>query len=199
MRDAPFTIPWIHTPRTPSGLRSFSDFREWAAYVESLDLHPNVWVQTRHRWSRVLKIYILAWLDIDLIKAGELAALTALEMALKERYGSHYAKRPQDLEHPPSLRVLFKHLVERDGLTNDNIPIAKMWDTDMVARLYERDVDRRERREKQIGVSPPITIESIRNTAAHGDPFDTMPWGALLEVLKDLIHYADRDRLSLSL
>jgi hypothetical protein len=44
--------------------------------------------------------------------------------------------------------------------------------------------------------SPPITIESIRNTTAHGDPFDTMPWDALVEVLRDLIHYADRDRLN---
>ncbi len=196
VRNAPFAIPWIHTPQTPSGLRIFHNFQEWEAYVESLDLHPNVWGQTRHRWSRVLKIYLLSWLDVDLIKAGELAALATLEMALKERYGLHFAKRSQDLEHPPSLRMLFKHLVENDGLTNDDIPIAKMWNTDMVTRLYERDADRRERHKNQAGVSPPITIESIRNTAAHGNPFETTPWGALLEVLRDLIHYADRDRVN---
>ena len=124
-RGIPFTIPWIHTPSIPSGLRSFATYPEWESYVLSLDLHSNVWVQTRHRWSRVLNIYLLAWLDVDLIKAGELAALTALEMALKERYGQHYATRKNGPENPPSLRVLLKHLVEQDGLTNDDIPIAK--------------------------------------------------------------------------
>jgi hypothetical protein len=79
IRDVTFTTPWIHTPEIPSGLRSFNNFLEWETYVESLDLQQSVWVQTRHRWSRVLKIYLLVWLDVDLIKAGELAALTALE------------------------------------------------------------------------------------------------------------------------
>ncbi len=195
--NEPFVFPWIHTAVTPSGMRCFSSFAQWREYINNLDLLNGVWEPTRARFWRARRLYLLAWLDYELIKAGELVALTALEFSLKERYAFQILELRQKTRKKSqliSLRDVLKHMVEVDGLTNDDIPIAREHRTDMVGRLYETDDARKDR--KKTSVSEPMTIEGIRNRAAHGDPFDTLPWGALLEVVRDLIHFADRDRIA---
>jgi hypothetical protein len=39
----------------------------------------------------------------------------------------------------------------------------------------------------------PQTLADIRNDAAHGYPFDGLPWAGLLELVRDLIDCAYRD------
>lgn len=39
------------------------------------------------KYDRALKLHLLSWIDFDTIKAGEIVALTTLELALKDRYG----------------------------------------------------------------------------------------------------------------
>jgi len=74
--------------------------------------------------------------------------------------------------------------------------VRNLYETDAAreARLYEVQSDRKVKR--AMAAVPPMTIDAIRNRAAHGDPFDTLPWGGLLEVVRDMIHYASRDRIA---
>ena len=204
--NAPFVVPWLHTPETPSGLRSFTNIMEWRAYIRDLRLDEGVWPGAAQKFQRAQKLYFLAWLDADLIKAGELVALTALELALKERYAFRILElrrqaggRKRDIY----LRDLLKYVVEQDGLTDEKLPtvqkyggavVRNLYETDAAreARLYEVQGDRKAKR--AMAAVPPMTLDAIRNGAAHGDPFDTFPWGCLLEVVRDLVHYASRPR-----
>ena len=43
--------------------------------------------------ARRRKLYALAWQEFDLIKAGELVALSALELAPRDRYAARAPKR----------------------------------------------------------------------------------------------------------
>lgn len=58
-----------------------------AAFFRERNLHPAVPLILRVKYQRAQKLYALAWQEFDLIKAGELVALTALELALRHRYG----------------------------------------------------------------------------------------------------------------
>jgi hypothetical protein len=49
------------------------------------------------KFESAQKLYVLAWLDFDLIKAGELIALTALELALTDRYAGNESPRRMKL------------------------------------------------------------------------------------------------------
>lgn len=63
-------------------------------------------------------LYFLAWIYFDLIKAGELVALSTLELALNDRYGDMVKKRGG---YRPFAGLL-KHMLQ-DGLTDDKIPL----------------------------------------------------------------------------
>jgi hypothetical protein len=47
----------------------------------------------REEIERAQKLHVLVWLHFDVIKAGELIAFTALELALKDRYGLQVKRR----------------------------------------------------------------------------------------------------------
>ena len=99
-------------------------------------------------------------------------ALTALELALRDRYG---ARAPKRCRQPATLEGLLRYMVEGDALTDGASARA--------ARTATQ--------------SPPqTTLAAIRNSLAHGDPFDGLPWSGLLELVRDLIHYAYRDMIS---
>lgn len=40
------------------------------------------------------------------------------------------------------------------------------------------------------------TLAERRNALAHGDPFDGLPTGGLLELVRDLINFAYRDYIA---
>lgn len=88
------------------------------------------------------------------------------------------------------LGSLIAHMVEKDGLTDDQLPICHKYGGGSIVRnLYETRDDRKVRG----SAAPPMNLVERRNRASHGDPFDSMPAAGLIEVVRDLIEYAYRD------
>ncbi|WP_235578748.1 hypothetical protein [Rhodanobacter sp. Root627] len=154
------------------------------------------------RFSLAQKLYAYGWFEYGFIKSGELAAVVALELALLDRYGSQVTgaqakKRKKDpaqattKPRAPMFYDLLRYMVDSEGLTDSALPSARIYGSPVVSRLYESDKERETRKGTLIG--PPITLVGIRNGLAHGDPYDGMPWGGLLELVRDLIEFAYRD------
>ena len=91
-RTEPFRMMWP-TTGNPAGWVTFATFPEWRAFALALNLTRMVPDTVAARFDRALKVYLLAWLDFELIKIGELIALTALELALRDRYGDKVKDR----------------------------------------------------------------------------------------------------------
>ncbi|WP_204524211.1 hypothetical protein [Corticimicrobacter populi] len=152
-------------------MMQFHEVSQWQKFLRDLDLDVRVPAVVRLKYARAQKLYLLGWSDAELIKAGELVALTALEIALVGSHGGRVAKNKR------TLAALLKHLVEYDGLSDDNLPIAVRCNACVVGQLT--------------GESEP-TLAQLRNKMAHGDPFDGLPYAGLLELVRDLINFAYR-------
>lgn len=173
-REAALVLPWPD-PCAPGGLVVFETADAWRAAVAALSLSSAIPDVVRLKYARAQKLYLLGWIDIDLIKAGELVALTALELAVMDRYGRAFPKKQR------SLAALLKHMVDGDGLTDTAIPMVVRCRGTAMGQLT--------------GETKPSLAER-RNRAAHGDPFDGMPVGGLVELVRDLITYAYRDMIA---
>lgn len=171
----PLVIPWP-SPANIGGFFSFSTVGEWHGFVMGLGLNQSVPEIVAAKFRRAQKLFLLGWIDADLIKAGELVGLTALEFALKDRYGT-----PSGNNELPNL---LKHMVEKDGLTDEKIPIVQRCGGTIVDRLAG---------DRLTGKKSRPSLADIRNSLAHGDAFDGLPWSGLLELIRDLIHYAYRE------
>ena len=160
--DNPLTL---HSPiRGNHGFhKQFGTICEWREFIRSHNLHAAIPQTIAEKFQRAQKLYFLAWIDFDVIKAGELMALVALELALKSRYGDK------------TLGMLLEHIVEQDGLTNEKIPMFKKNGFVIVENLYETK-QAREARKRRPGVhhqrlSRKFAILSpmaIRSTSAVG-------------------------------
>jgi hypothetical protein len=80
----PLAMPWP-MPGNLGGEVSFSTFAEWRSFVLALSPRRVIPEIVATKFERAQKLHVLAWLDVDLIKAGELIAMTALELALRGR------------------------------------------------------------------------------------------------------------------
>ena len=181
----PLTL-WWPRPGNPGQIPlSFSDLEEWKRFVEEFNLNPLVPQVMWDKYYRAQKLYYLGWIDYDCIKAGEVAALVALELALIDRYGAaDQAKRSRN-NGPPMLGSLIAYMVEKDGLTDDQLPIFhKYGGGAIVCNLYESTKELK-------GVR--MNLVERRNRACHGDPFDNTACAGLIEVVRDVIEYAYRD------
>jgi hypothetical protein len=93
----PLTLMWPRPGNPGPVFLSFSDLEEWLRFIEEFNLSPLVPRAMWDKYRRAQKLYYLGWIDCDCIKAGELAALVALELALIDRYGGVVqAKRPRN-------------------------------------------------------------------------------------------------------
>lgn len=169
-REQPVLLPWP-TLGNAGGFIQFEKASDWRAFVGSLGIDPRIPAIVRAKFGRAQTLYLLGWLDFSVLKAGELAALIALELALMDRYGGCLSKNKR------SFAALLKYMVETDGLTDAQIP--------MVARCGGTALG-------QLTGDIHPTLAERRNTLAHGDPFDGMPTGGLLELVRDLINFAYR-------
>jgi hypothetical protein len=169
----PLVVPWPMAGN-PGGFVSFANFAEWRSFVLNLGLHRTVPEIVSAKFERAQKLYVLSWIDFDLVKAGELVALTALELALKDRYG------PQAKKHYGNMNFahLLRYMPQHDGLTDSKIGMIQRCGGTVIDLLT--------------GVREP-SFADIRNDSAHGYPFDGFPWAGLLELIRDLIEYAYRD------
>ncbi len=192
------TIPWP-SPGLPGGFVTFANFAEWQEVVLGLRLSVGVPRNMTDLFDRALKLYLAAWLDFDLVVAGEMAALAALELSLRDCYLGYFRERhtekvraraksekrePKLSENFRAERVgladLLRHMPERDGLTNDQLPCVRKYGGDIMSRLT--------------GEADP-TLGETRNARAHGNPFASGYQSGLLEVVRDLIEYAYRGRI----
>lgn len=190
-------LPWP-TQGNPSGFMSFKSYDEWQVFILNLNLRPGLPDIVVRKFERAVKLHLLAWTDIDLIKAGELVAMTALELVVKDRYlhkavvprreaairkAKKEAREPYKYEMERADQVpffdLLKFMVDHDDLTDDKLAIYHRAGGGSVIAGLNGDV--------KPGLS------GIRNRLAHGHPFETLPWAGLLEVVRDLIEYAYRD------
>lgn len=128
-------------------------------------------------------LYLLAWVYQVVINAGELAAFTALELALKDAYFNTYKSKGSRGNINSFFRSGLEYMVKEDGLTDEKLPIFQKSGRIVVANLYGEGKER-----EQIS-----TLENIRNSLAHGDPFDSFSWASLLEIVRDLIDYMYRN------
>ncbi len=173
-RDAPLLLAWP-TQGNAGGFISFEKASDWRVFVESLAIDARIPGIVRAKYARAQTSYLLGWVDFSVLKAGELAALIALELALMDRYGGQVTKSKR------SFAALLKFTVESDVLTDDRIPMVVRCGGTAVGQL--------------IG-STHLTLAERRNALAHGDPFDGLPTGGLLELVRDLINYAYRHYLA---
>lgn len=185
-RSTPFVVPWA-TKQTPAALLEFGSPNAWLSFLEERSLDPHVPQIVSSKYSRAQRLYALSWLEFDLIKAGEMVAMTALELALKDRYASRLSSKR------PMLDALLRYLVNEDHLTDDALPFTRLYGGSVKTILFEGDDAREDR--KKYGRPEQTTLASIRNRLAHGDPFDGLPWNGLLELVRDLIEYAYRDMI----
>lgn len=169
----PLVLPWP-LPGNPGGFVSFANFAEWREFVMKLSLRGSIPDIVSAKFERAQKLHVLAWIDFDLIKAGELVALTTLELALTDRYGPKARKQYGNTAFAHLLRFLPEH----DGLTDDKVAMIRRCGGTVIDLLS--------------GTRQPNLAE-IRNDLAHGYPFDGFPWAGLLELVRDLIEYAYRD------
>ncbi|RIV82657.1 hypothetical protein D2V17_15200 [Aurantiacibacter xanthus] len=163
--EAPLVLPWPEAG-APGGLVTFEDAASWRDVVAGRSPSPFVPAMVGIKYARAQKLYLLGWIDTDLIEAGDLVALTAIELAVTDRYGHLFPKRRR------SLSVPLRHMVEGDGLTDAAIPMVVRCGRTAIGRLT--------------GDTEP-TLARRRNQAAHGDPFNGMPVGGLLELVRDMI------------
>jgi nitrogen fixation protein len=170
-REEPVLLAWP-TQDNAGGFIRFEKAADWRAFVESLSIDTRIPEIVRAKFARAQTLYLLGWVDFSVVKAGELAALVALELALMDRYGGRISKNKR------SFAALLKYMVDADGLTDAQIRMAVRCGGTALGQLT--------------GESRP-TLAERRNSLAHGDPFDGLPTGGLLELVRDLINFAYRD------
>ncbi len=114
----------------------------WKTEEKGSDVNLAIPEVVVRKFERAQKLYVLTWLDFDLIKGGELVAMTALELALTDRYAGAETERRRKLvagkaekerrkisksekwwTEYVSFADLLKYMVERDGLTEEQIPM----------------------------------------------------------------------------
>ncbi|WP_415287344.1 hypothetical protein RSD66_08735 [Brevundimonas sp. S1H14] len=171
---APLRLCWP-SARSPVDWLEFDHAADWARFVERLRPPPGLPEAVERKFLRAQGLYRLGWIDRDLIKAGELAALIALELAVRDRYGRLTGRKK------PAFADLLTYMVDGDGLTDAALPVVARCGGSVVGQVTG-------------DISP--RLSDIRNGMAHGDPFEGPPIGGLLEVVRDLIAYAYRDYLA---
>lgn len=173
-REEPVLLGWP-TRGNAGGFIRFEKAADWRAFVESLGIDTRIPEIVRAKFARAQTLYLLGWVDFSVVKAGEFAALIALELALMDRYGGRISKNKR------SFAALLKYMVDADGLTDAQIPMVVRCGGTALGQLT--------------GETRP-TLAERRNSLAHGDPFDGLPTGGLLELVRDLINFAYRDYIA---
>lgn len=169
-RAEPVLLAWP-TQGNVGGFLRFEIAADWRAFVDSLAIDARIPEIVQAKFARAQTLYLLGWVDFSVVKAGELAALIALELALMDRYGGRVSKNKRNFA------ALLEYMVNSDGLTDAQIPMAVRCGGKVIGQLTGE-------------IHP--TLAERRNALAHGDPFDGLPTGGLLELVRDLINYAYR-------
>jgi hypothetical protein len=169
-REAPLTLAWPATGNAAAFLH-FDRADVWRAFIAELGIDRRILEITQQKFAPAQTLHLLCWIDFSLIKAVELAALIALELAVMDCYGGEIPKRKC------GFAALLRPMVTADELTDSDIPMVVRCGGTAIGQL--------------VGDVHP-TLAERWNTLAHGDPFDGLPTSGLLELVGDLINYACR-------
>lgn len=172
-REQPLLLAWP-APGDSDGFLRLEKPAEWQAFIGALGIDPRIPETVRVKFARAQLLYLMGWIDLSLLKAGELAELIALELALTDRYGAAVPKRNRTFSAP------LKHMVNTAGLADGDIPMVQQCGGTVIGQLT--------------GETAP-TLAVRRNMLAHGIPFDGLPTGGLLELVRDLIDHAYRNHV----
>jgi hypothetical protein len=157
---------YFQYPSSKGQILEFNDIAEWRDHLYTFRIRSHrVPVVYADQFHVALKLLLFAWADGHVIKAGELAALSALEGSLREAYFQQIhltaGKKRQTLAN------YLDYMVEHDGLS----------------AAYRSGKSEEK----------PNALNVIRNGIAHGYPFSNMPWGGLMEAVRDIIEHAFRN------
>ena len=129
--SGPLIVPWPERGRADA-MRLFATFEAWHEFVTDLGLRESLPLIVTAKFERALKLHLMAWIDFDLIKVGELVSLTTLELALKDRYGNRVKKNKRG---EWKFADLLKFMVTDDGLTDDKLPMIQRYGGSVVPLL----------------------------------------------------------------
>lgn len=115
-REEPVQFPWPISGN-PAEFIPFERAAEWRAFVDRLGIDPRIPDIVRAKFARAQRLYLLGWIDVGLVKAGELAALIALELTMMDRYGGNIPKKYRNFAN------LLNYGQSR-RLTDDQIPMV---------------------------------------------------------------------------
>ncbi len=200
--SSPLTFMWPMPGHAGGQFLSLSAFADWRAFVFDLGLRRVVPDIVAAKFARGQKLLLLAWIDFDLFMAGELIALTALELALRDRFGGgeierrrkivaekakkgkgEVTKKERSWADKTPFADLLKYMVEQDSLTDAKVPMLQRCGAGSVVGFLTGELH--------------PTLAERRNGLAHGDPFGMSGAGSycagLFELVRDLIDYAYRD------
>ena len=153
----------------------FYHITEWRDYLLPLQIR-SARVPTIHAdaYHVALRMLLLAWADTCLIKPAELQALRSLESALRGVYFQVLFECRRESNSKlirekfrPGLGDFLEYMAAHDGLD---------------PALHNES-------KKTTGNA----LSVIRNGLAHGDPFNGLPWGGLLEAVRDVMEHAHRN------
>ena len=175
LHEGCFTYPGsFGSGRVNVPVMAFHHISQWRDYLLTLQINdprvPTIHVDTYHAALRAL---LLAWIEPAVIKPAELQALRSLEGALRGVYfhplyvkarGRRHELKPEDFR--PGLGKLLDLMIDHDGLP---------------AALHNEP-------KRAAGNA----LDTIRNALAHGDPFNSLPWGGLFESMREVITHAYR-------
>lgn len=139
--QGPLRLIWP-TKNSPTDFLEFNTYAEWRRFVDGFSLRSAARLIVTNKYRRAQRMYLLAWLDFDIVKAAELAALVALELALQNQYGGEARKLRPPIkvakpEGPGSLglRFLLTYMIQHDGLTADALPPLRRPGKDLLERI----------------------------------------------------------------
>ncbi|MBX3617480.1 MAG: hypothetical protein KF839_10150 [Nitrosomonas sp.] len=198
-REYPLCICWA-SPGNPSKPHAFHYYSDWDQFISGFPLNKKIPQAISVKYERAQALYLMAWIRYDVIKAGELAAFAALELALRDRYWCEFQDKRKELlkkdkKSVPKymlngvnsfLSAGLRFMVDYDGLNDEKLQIYNKSGGSVIANFFSDD-------KEQNGTKRSDTLVSFRNSLAHGDPFDGLAIGSLLEIVRDLIEYMYRD------
>jgi hypothetical protein len=110
--STPLVLAWPDEG-VPVAIKAFSKQADWRAFIAQWALPESVPQVVRQLYSRACQLYLLAWTDLDLIKAGE-----------------HLKPRQRTLD--PLLRYMIKH----DGLADEALRVSVRSGGSVIANFF---------------------------------------------------------------
>lgn len=154
-------------------IRVFSNLQDWCDYVQSLRIQPGkVDLPYLDAFDEALRALVMTYFSPGFCKLAESKALSTLEDALKRAYKHQMCKfsKQNPQEHQKCVGL---------GQILD-------W-------VEQYDPHYRNLADNTIGLRRPDALNVIRDKLMHGRQEETLPWGGLFQVIKEMIEHAFRN------